>query len=602
MSHDMSIVRPAIIEHYLNRLDEHIMTVYKELTQIDKVTDYISEDEAFVVEARLWLPIKAGGVGLTPLASLARAAFCGANISAISLLVEREIDGVVYKAAIPELQKFIGGHMGDKDTHLRLAQYSTETTMTRFTRANALFVAYAQLQHQEATGIYNTNSSPDQIPTSGFLSSPFEGLGRDDSHPKAKITTRLQAKLHAPIVSDYLIATESFVDQQLDRSSKVREAFVYTKSYPSTKCFLHANPSRTEAISNTDMQTAICSYLGLPLPICVLHRNIPLPSGNDQLRLDIHGNNLAKATRITGHSNKTRHDNLLQLIADLSKEAGVEYTIEDTATFAPARDPRSESHLPPIIPDYKISTSSIQKLFDVKVLGHGTSGFRNGAEVGAIEARADRVTVEYKQKAWAHDQTINSNITSEILESLGGATGLVCGPRGETSKSLDELTLFLAKNAAVTKWNLMGAESIQEAKNKIKNKMKRRIGTMIAKEQAKWARTRIYQAIVDTGGGPRFGKRARRQTAQSQREQAEYAEAYAGFARGPRERYGEERRRDDDNVYGGARGNRAGNPDRHRQQGEAETGNGNRTESETGNRNENGRGDSNANGSGGGRR
>ena len=91
--------------------------------------------------------------------------------------------------------------------------------------------------------------------------------------------------------------------------------------------------------------------------------------------------------------------------------------------------------------------------------------------------------------------------------------------------------------------------------------------------------------------GPRFGERARRQTAQSQREQAEYADAHAGFARGPRERYGGEGRRDDDYMYGGGRGNRAGNPDRHRDQGEDETGNGSRTESETRNGDENGSGD-----------
>ena len=72
-----------------------------------------------------------------------------------------------------------------------------------------------------------------------------------------------------------------------------------------------------------------------------------------------------------------------------------------------------------------------------KVVGHGTSEFRNGNEGEAIEKRATRVTTEYKHKTWANDQIIGNTLTSSILESVGGVTGLVCGPRGETSKSLD---------------------------------------------------------------------------------------------------------------------------------------------------------------------
>ncbi|GMI19582.1 hypothetical protein TrCOL_g4401, partial [Triparma columacea] len=322
--------------------------------------------------------------------------------------------------------------------------------------------------------------------TTGFLSSPFEGLGRDASNPQAKLTTRLQAKLHAPIIEDYLTATRVFVETELDRRSKVREAFLYTEKYASTKHFLTANPSRAGAFSNSDMQTAICSYLGLPIPLCLLHRNIHLPSGNDQLHLDIYGDNIAKATHISGPANTTRHNNILQLLAEFCQQAGADYSIEDTTAFAAARDPRSASHLPPIIPDLLLSSSHNEKLLDVKVIGPGTSWLRGGTELDAMERRAASVTVEYERKAHANDQAINSNLTTEILESLGGAIGLVCGPRGEYSKSLDVLTLSLAENAAKNRWNLMGAESIQEAKSMIRNTFRRRLGTIIVKEQSKW--------------------------------------------------------------------------------------------------------------------
>ena len=40
--------------------------------------------------------------------------------------------------------------------------------------------------------------------------------------------------------------------------------------------------------------------------------------------------------------------------------------IEGLALFAPARDPRSDCALPPIIPDLTISTSNNTKIYDVK--------------------------------------------------------------------------------------------------------------------------------------------------------------------------------------------------------------------------------------------
>lgn len=181
-----------------------------------------------------------------------------------------------------------------------------------------------------------------------------------------------------------------------------------------------------------------------------------------------------------------------------------------------------------------------------KVVGHGTSEFRNGNEGEAIEKRATRVTTEYKHKALANNQIIGNTLTSSILESVGGVTGLVGGPRGETSKSLDVLTLTISDAAAKHNWRPMGADSIKDAKGAFKNMFKRRIGTTIVREQSKRIRTRIQQEIADTSGGPRFGERERAQTAPAREDQADYAQAYAKFTKGPREQ----------NRGGGRNGNR----------------------------------------------
>ena len=103
-----------------------------------------------------------------------------------------------------------------------------------------------------------------------------------------------------------------------------------------------------------------------------------------------------------------------------------------------------------------------------KVVGHGTSEFRNGNEGEAIENRATRVTTEYKHKTWANNQIIGNTLTSSILESVGGVTGLVGGPRGETSKSFDSLTLLLADAAGKNNWRMMGAETIQDARESLR--------------------------------------------------------------------------------------------------------------------------------------
>jgi hypothetical protein len=79
---------------------------------------------------------------------------------------------------------------------------------------------------------------------------------------------------------------------------------------------------------------------------------------------------------------------------------------------------------------------------------------------------------------------------------------------------------------------MIGAETIQDAKGVFKNLFRARLGTTIVREQSKWIRTRIEQAASDMNGAPRYGERARNQTAQSRGDQAAYAQAFAEFTRG----------------------------------------------------------------------
>jgi hypothetical protein len=228
--------------------------------------------------------------------------------------------------------------------------------------------------------------------------------------------------------------------------------------------------------------------------------------------------------------------------------------MEDINLFAPAHDPNSDSALPPIIPDLTITTSNNKKIFDVKIIGNGTSGFRTANEGEAVEKRATRVESEYRNKAAVNDRNIGSDITTGILERVGGVTGLVGGPRGETSKSFDSLTLLLADAAGKNNWRMMGAETIQDAKGIFKNLFRARLGTTIVREQSKWIRTRIEQAASEMNGAPRYGERARNQTAQSRGDQAAYAQAFAEFTRG----------RGEWNTGRNGNGNGNGNGDRNR--------------------------------------
>jgi len=254
--------------------------------------------------------------------------------------------------------------MGDSNTRRRFATFTSEATMSKCTRANAFFISYAHLQQQAAGGLYDINSLPEQTPILGFLSSPIEGLGRDGNDPKAPLTSRLQSKLHAPIIQDFLVALRVFAEE-LPRTSKVREALKYTDVDPSTKYFLTANPSWTGILSNTDMQTTLNATSEHPSIYALPTSTSAYPPATTSFALTC-THNLTAATRISGPSDKTRHDNIEQTIADLCKQANMEFTIEDTTLFAPARDPRSDCALPPIIPDLTISTSNNTNIYDVK--------------------------------------------------------------------------------------------------------------------------------------------------------------------------------------------------------------------------------------------
>ncbi|GMH53718.1 hypothetical protein TrRE_jg11254, partial [Triparma retinervis] len=429
MSHLMATVRPTIIEPYLERLQSLILTHVKNLLSLDTTMEHITEDEQVVVLERLGLPIKQGGLGLTPLKDIARAAFVAALTQAIPRFSDRVIDNIHLKAAIPELSQLIGSDMGDANTHNRLAQFTSEEAMSKSITATAFFIAYAHLQEQNSTGIYDIRTKPERTPETGFLNAPIEGLGRDRDNPAALVTTRLQQKLYAPISNTYVDATNDFSHNNLPRESKVREALIYTNASRSSKAFLWANPSRQGAFSNADFITATNSYFGLPIPLCLANIGVRLSSNGKSL--DAYGDNLANTTTITGPSNKTRHDNTLQVLADLAREAGSNFTIEDTTTFASARDPNSDSLLPPIIPDITIMSSNNKKIYDLKIVGTGTSGFRTGTEGTAIERRAEKVSTEYANKARKNDESRGDSATTKILQGLGGVTGLACGPRGE---------------------------------------------------------------------------------------------------------------------------------------------------------------------------
>ena len=128
--------------------------------------------------------------------------------------------------------------------------------------------------------------------------------------------------------------------------------------------------------------------------------------------------------------------------------------------------------------------------------------------------RAGRIGTEYRRKARNADRKYNGTLPGVCgpvqtrLKTYGHIWGLAIGPRGEISKDLERLIEATAKIGAERKWRAMGSRSQREAAAVLKNSMRRRIGVVAVRENARLKRERLAIILSPDGGAAAAGRRA----------------------------------------------------------------------------------------------
>ena len=156
------------------------------------------------------------------------------------------------------------------------------------------------------------------------------------------------------------------------------------------------------------------------------------------------------------------------------------------------------------------------KLEELKCIGYTKTHHTEATiqdRAGAVKLRAEQIAAEYRAKARTADRKFNHTPQGTVgpvetrLKSYGAIGALVIGPRAEISKDLDSLITRAANIGGERLWRSMGSRSIREARGVLKTSMRRRIGVVAARENARLKRERLAIILSPDGGAAAAGRR-----------------------------------------------------------------------------------------------
>ena len=127
--------------------------------------------------------------------------------------------------------------------------------------------------------------------------------------------------------------------------------------------------------------------------------------------------------------------------------------------------------------------------FDVKGLQGGGSAYAGTrVQSGAVAARAARVDTDYRRHAQRLDQRHSPAMTTPIADRLrqyGAVRGLAHGAYAEGSPDVHHLASALADCIAHRVWRRWGARSEAEARSFVVARVRRIIGSTVARAMAR---------------------------------------------------------------------------------------------------------------------
>lgn len=239
--------------------------------------------------------------------------------------------------------------------------------------------------------------------------------------------------------------------------------------------------------------------------------------------LDPYGRALTTAV-MTGDGWRTRHDAIKWTIYDLVHGCQVPICCEVLGLFTTCIPQASQFHRQSvrkrqsIVPDFMIRAVPPRddKLEELKCIGY-TKTHHTAVTIqqrcGAVKLRGQQLGPEHRAKARTTDRTYNHTPQGTVgpvetrLKSYGAIGALVIGPRAEISKDLDHLITMASKIGGERLWRSMGSRSQREARAVLKTSMRRRIGVVAARENARLKRERLAILLSPDGGAAAAGRR-----------------------------------------------------------------------------------------------
>ena len=301
-------VRPTISTCYLKLFDGLIENDFNLLSGTS--TSGLEPTEKSLVLSRLRAPQRLGGVELGSLGSNSLQHFVNGFTMAVPRITSRTVDSKWIIGCIPALSSVLGSAFSDGRADGRFRKAASADSIEKSPTCRSFYVAYRQLQ-RSVSGAEST------VPATGVLAVPVEVAGIKEGRHDGGVLPKL-ASLIAEQRASVMKAETAALCELLPRTSKVREAYVYARTSPPASAFLATCPTTSHILANVHFQSAMASYLGLPLPVLHRHVGIQLPhSASLPLRLDPHGNAISKADSIQGSHTKQRHDRILVAIGDM---------------------------------------------------------------------------------------------------------------------------------------------------------------------------------------------------------------------------------------------------------------------------------------------
>ena len=258
--------------------------------------------------------------------------------------------------------------------------------------------------------------------------------------------------------------------QQLDGPLDERIKIMYENRNTETTTFLTTVPTVASSMPNNLFTSAVCLVFGAISPMLRTHEGAPV--GNNQQRLDIHGDMLGAVT-LPGDRWRRAHDIEKNIIHQDAQSLGVLIQQEVYGLFTPFMSPRGRTTfdnmqrseksnqimVPDLVtyghPDTSVLACVGPQMWEIKRIQAVNSFSQTGINKGpniyykhtssqskAVKRRQDKIAGEYENKAKKADLKFGQPGQHQILNGLkdmNKVKGLVVGAMGELSPNFNHL-------------------------------------------------------------------------------------------------------------------------------------------------------------------